>query len=54
MSFHTFNCLACYIMANSEKIKLSKWRSNNPKESPKRNIKAVQSISTNENIQEVT
>lgn len=44
MSIQTFNCLACHIMANSEKLKLSKWRSNS-KEPPKRNIEAIQSIS---------
>ncbi len=66
MSLHTFNCLACHILANSEKLKLSKWRNSHSNMSSKVNTKIIQPISsvtddsklpiisTNENTQEVT
>lgn len=46
MSLHTFNCLACHILANSEKLKLSKWRNNNSDKAPKMSAGIIQPISS--------
>lgn len=66
MSLHTFNCLACHIMANSEKLKLSKWRNSHSDIYAKINAKIIRPISSvtddakltrisiNENNQDVT
>ncbi len=45
MSLHTFNCLACHILANSEKLKFSKWRNSNSDKSPKIGVGIIQPTS---------
>jgi len=54
MSLHTFNCLACHIMANSEKLKLSKWRNTNSDKAPKIGVGIIQPISSVKNKSKLT
>jgi len=46
MSLHTLNCLACHILANSEKLKLSQWRNSHSDKSPKIGVGITQPIAS--------